>query len=240
MDTRGANGPLGGPYLPTNGTRDFPLLQASCLQNLQPAAQAYSLNVTVVPYPAGEPLYFLAVWPSGAQPNVSTLNNDTATTVANAAIVPAATNGDIEVYASNSTEVIIDINGYFGTPTQSAPGLSLYPAAPCRVFDTRIVGDEEPFSGELDPPVDVVDSACAPSSTAQAYVFNATVVPSGEMGFLALWADSFSMPNVSTLNAFDGFITSNMAIVPTVNGSIDAYAAGLTQLILDISGYFAP
>ena len=31
-----------------------------------------------------------------------------------------------------------------------------------------------------------------------------------------------------------------MAIVPTINGSIDAYAKGLTQLILDISGYFAP
>lgn len=36
------------------------------------------------------------------------------------------------------------------------------------------------------------------------------------------------------------FVTSNMAIVPNMDGSIDAYAAGLTQLILDISGYFAP
>ena len=36
------------------------------------------------------------------------------------------------------------------------------------------------------------------------------------------------------------FITSNMAIVPTGDGMIDAYAAALTQLILDISGVFAP
>ena len=42
------------------------------------------------------------------------------------------------------------------------------------------------------------------------------------------------------MNACDDFITSNMAIVPNGNGSIDSYAAGLTQLILDISGYFAP
>jgi hypothetical protein len=28
--------------------------------------------------------------------------------------------------------------------------------------------------------------------------------------------------------------------VPTANGSLDAYTAGLTQLILDISSYFAP
>ena len=45
---------------------------------------------------------------------------------------------------------------------------------------------------------------------------------------------------VSTLNALDGAITSNMAIVPTLNGQIDAYAAGQTQLVLDISSYFAP
>jgi hypothetical protein len=30
------------------------------------------------------------------------------------------------------------------------------------------------------------------------------------------------------------------AIVPNTNGSIDAYASGITQLILDISSYFAP
>ncbi len=48
------------------------------------------------------------------------------------------------------------------------------------------------------------------------------------------------MPAVSTLNAFDGAITSNMAIVPTANGSIDAFGSNPTQLILDISSYFAP
>ena len=46
---------------------------------------------------------------------------------------------------------------------------------------------------------------------------------------------------VSTLNAQDGSITSNMAIVPRVPADkVDAYASGLTQLILDISSYFAP
>jgi len=30
-----------------------------------------------------------------------------------------------------------------------------------------------------------------------------------------------------------------MAIVGTSNGSIDAYAAGLTDLVLDLFGYFA-
>jgi hypothetical protein len=33
---------------------------------------------------------------------------------------------------------------------------------------------------------------------------------------------------------------NNMAIVPTNNGKVDAFANGITQLILDISSYFAP
>jgi hypothetical protein len=47
-------------------------------------------------------------------------------------------------------------------------------------------------------------------------------------------------PTVSTLNALDGAITSNMAIVPTSNGFIEAFASNPSQLILDISSYFAP
>jgi hypothetical protein len=31
-----------------------------------------------------------------------------------------------------------------------------------------------------------------------------------------------------------------MAIVPTANGSIDAFSSNSTQLILDLSSYFAP
>ena len=50
-----------------------------------------------------------------------------------------------------------------------------------------------------------------------------------------------SSPLPQTPNAWDGAVTSNLAIVPTSNGSVDAYAGGgVTQLLLDISGYFAP
>ncbi len=183
---------------------------------------------------------YLEVWPTGEQPQdpVSTLNNPTATYVANAAIVPAGTDGKITALGSNDTDLAVDINGYFAAP--GTGGLSLYPTVPCRVIDTRKIGTGQPFSGTLTPPVDVVDSPCGVPATALAYVFNATVVPSGNLSYLTLWPNSENQPVVSTLNAADGWITSNMAIVPNINGKIDAYAAGLTQLILDISGYFAP
>jgi uncharacterized repeat protein (TIGR03803 family) len=238
VDTRGTDGELGGPRLAAQTPRRFPLLMSSCIPTgLNPLA--YSLNFTVIPNPSGQPLGYLTVWPAGEmQPGVSTLNNPTATDVANAAIVPAGTGGTggaIDVYPSNTTDLLIDINGYFAAP--GTGGLSLYPVAPCRVLDTR-QNHGQPFMGKKT--VNVVGSACAPPSNAAAYVFNATVVPPGSMPYLTLWPDGELRPVASTLNAYDGFITSNMAIVPTTNGSIDAYAAALTQLILDISGYFAP
>jgi hypothetical protein len=44
----------------------------------------------------------------------------------------------------------------------------------------------------------------------------------------------------SVLNADDQVIASNMAIIPTTNGSIDMLASNPTNLVLDISAYFAP
>jgi YVTN family beta-propeller protein len=237
-DTRHSTYPpgLGPPYLPGHQERDFPILNATSCNIPASGVAAYSLNFSVVPHGG---LGYMTVWPTGqTRPLVSTLNDVPGTIIANAAIVPAGTSGDISVYPSNDTDVIIDINGYFAAP--GTGGLSLYPTAPCRVIDTRKIGNGQPFSGTLSPPVDVVDSACGPPATAQAYVFNATGVPTGALGYLTLWPDGDPKPLVSTLNALDGSITNNMAIVPTSNGKVDAFASGLTQLILDISSYFAP
>ena len=61
--------------------------------------------------------------------------------------------------------------------------------------------------------MNVVSSPCGPPSNATGYVFNATVVPPGPMPYLTLWPDGEQQPVVSTLNAYDGYITSNMAIM---------------------------
>jgi len=232
-DTRDPSQPpgLGPPFMPGGQQRDFPILKSNC--KIPDSAKAYSFNFTAVPL---VPLGYMTVWPSGqSQPLVSTLNAPTGTVTANAAIVPAGTGGDIDVYPSNDTDLVIDINGYFAAPGgQNA--LSLYPVVPCRVLDTR--NGNGAFVGKL--VVDMVNSSCAPPSTAQAYVFNATVVPSGPLGYLTLWPDGENQPLVATLNAIDGAITSNMAIVSNIDGSTDAFASNLTQLIIDISSYFAP
>src|SRR5260370_42550483 len=91
--------------------------------------------MTVVPSGA---LSYLTTWPAGqAQPFVSTLNALTGTVTANAAIVPAGASGAVNVFVTNPTDLVIDINGYFAPPG-SAGEMLLYPVNPCRISDTRL------------------------------------------------------------------------------------------------------
>jgi hypothetical protein len=236
-DTRYSSfGSLGPPSLTAGQSRSFNVLSSAC--NVPSTAQAYSLNLTVVP-PGTSRVNYITTYPTGAtMPLASTLNDMTGTIVANAAIVPAGTSGAVSVYSYSATDLIIDINGYFAPP--GAGGLSLYNLTPCRVLDSRLPSGTPPFTGEKD--ANVTGSACAAPVTAQAYVFNATVVPPGPMNYLTLWAQGGTQPVVSTLNALDGAITSNMALVPTTNGSISSYVyvPSTAYLILDLFGYFAP
>jgi len=234
FDTRNQTGHLGGPYLHGAQERDFPVLASNC--PVPASALAYSLNLTVVPW-QGKPMGYLSTWAAGGnQPLVSTLNNPTATIVANAAIVPAGDGGAIAVYPSQDTDLVADIDGYFAAP--GTGGLSLYSTSPCRVIDTRSNGGG--FRGQRNPAINVEASGCVIPANAAAWAFNLTAIPTGPLNYLTLWPGGLPMPLASTLNAKDGAITSNMAILPNQNGLLDAYAAGMTQLILDISSYFAP
>lgn len=231
-DTRGNGfgGQFGPPSLVANATRTF---SVSGFCNVPTTAQAFSLNLTAVPNGS---LGFITIWPAGQpQPTVSTINAPTGTVTANAAIVTAGTNGAVSVLASNNTDLVMDINGYFAAPAPG--GLSLFPLTPCRMLDTR----HSPSPGFNGTHVlNVTTSGCGVSASAQAYVLNATVIPATTLGYLTLWPDGSPQPLVSTLNALDGAVTSNMAVVPTSNGSVDVFAPNTTNLVLDIFGYFAP
>ena len=238
-DTRNANGPFGGPAIAGGSTRDFAVTASACA--IPANAVSYSLNVTVAP---SGPLGFVTVWPSGqTQPTVSTLNSLDGRIKANAAIVPAGSGGAISVFAIDPTNVIIDINGYF-VPVTVAQGLAFYPVTPCRLADTRNAtgtfgGPSMIAAATRDFPVQ--SGSCGIPATAQAYVVNMTVVPNGVLGFLTAWPAGSQRPLASTLNALTGAITSNLSIVPAgTGGAISVYVTDRTDLIMDITGYFAP
>jgi hypothetical protein len=242
VDTRTAIGPLGGPALQALQTREFPILASGC--GIPAGAKAFSLNVTAVPKRS---LGFLTLWQGGNAPRpvVSTLNATTGTVVANAALVPASAGGTIKIYATDDTDVIVDINGYFGGPSLSptTSGLLFYPVAPCRIADTRL--PPGPLGGPSIAPLETREinptGKCALPPQAKAYAANATILPRDTLGYLTLWPADAAQPLVSTLNALDGAITANGAILPAAAvGSISLFSTDWIDVILDVSGFFAP
>jgi hypothetical protein len=220
VDTRGADGNSEARACRRKRRAAFPLLESSCIPaGLNPLA--YSLNFTVVPNPSGsaaglsDGLAHGRDAAGGLDPQQSHGNgcgqrrdcacgNRTAHRRLRLQHHRSANRHQWLLRGAGNGR-IVDVSGCALPRAGHAPTTTA----------SRSAARET---------VNVVGSVCAPPSNAAAYIFNATVVPPGSMGYLTLWPDGEQQPVVSTLNAYDGFITSNMAIVPTNNGSIDAYA----------------
>jgi hypothetical protein len=237
MDTRYPDAPLGGPTIPAGATRTIPVPSSSC--GIPSNAAAYSLNVTVVPR-AGV-LNYLSVWPTGqSQPVVSTLNSLDGEILANAAIVPAGSGGAVSFYATNTTDLVVDINGYFAAP--GTGGLNFYTVTPCRIVDTR--GADGTFGGPImgastTRTFPLSQGPCGIPDSAAAYSLNMTVKPPGYLGFLTLWPTGDAQPVVSTLNALEGQLVANAALVPAgTGGAVNVFVTNATHVVIDTNGYF--
>lgn len=245
-DTRaegGKSGDFGPPRIPSGGTRTLSVPASGC--GVPFNAQAFALNVTAVPPGV---LSYVTTWPGGqTRPLASTLNSFDGQVVANAAIVPAGPNGTVSFFASDATDLVVDVTGYFAPVGFGANSLNFFTVSPCRAVDTRGDGGK---TGQFGPPqmtggstraFGLVESGCGVPSGARAYSLNMTVVPPGPLSFLTTWPTGVAQPVVSTLNSFNGQVVANAALVPAgTAGAINVYVSNTTDVIIDINGFFAP
>jgi hypothetical protein len=139
-------------------TGEFDISQSAC--GIPSNALAYSLDVTVVPN-AG--LGYLTIWPSGeAQPLVSTLKSYDGRVKANLAMVPGGTNGGVSVYASDATNVVLDIEGY-SFPPEAAPPRWPSIRCPPAASPTRATRQAR-WAGLSSPEAAAVPSPCSPAA----------------------------------------------------------------------------
>ena len=132
---------------------------------------------------------------------------------ANAAIVPAGTSGQVSVYVANTTNVLIDINAYFDSASDSS-ALAFFPlrSLPRGRYPRTAMAVSIQAGVERDFPI---PGNCGIPTDAQAYSFNFTAVPPGTACLsdrLACWTEPAA--SVSTLNDGTGTIVANAAIVP--------------------------
>ena len=143
--------------------------------------------------------------------------------------------------------------------SKSEPGMSANAAAsssslvfiaivPCRVMDTRGAGGSGK-TGAFGPPslvaaqariVPVPSSNCGVPAAA-AYSMNfVSVTPLGQaIGWIAAWQDDTPWPGTVVLNAVQGGIVDNPAIVAAgTDGGIQVLSTDSGDLVIDMNGYY--
>ena len=108
LDTRLPAGLFGGPAFTGGTIRHYAIKNGPCTGI--PEAASYSLNVTVLNYSSPG---HVTVFPfGGTAPPVATVNFGSGWMESNA-VVSGAISGVVSIYASTSTHILLDVNGYF-------------------------------------------------------------------------------------------------------------------------------
>ena len=143
--------------------------------------------------------------------------------------------------------------GYYSPEASDAngAGLLLTPLAhPIRLLETRAtqtVGCFKPGSplaggSETTQPARGLCDGITIPANALGVVGNATVVFPAGPGFVTLWPSTATRPTVATLNYNPGDVGNRHFIVGlgSGDGAFKIFTAATTELVIDLSGYFAP
>ena len=236
-DTRAGSGyPNSGSTLGTGSTLNIQVTGAGGV----PATGVTSalMNVTVTDTTA---VSFLAAYPQGtALPLASNLNWTPGDTVANRVVVPVGPTGQISVYSpSGSTDVVVDVDGYFTNGTTAPTNESLFtPISPTRVLDTRITHQTLGTGVTLGMKMTGVDGIAA---GATAVVTNVTATDTSASSFFTVYPGG-TRPLASDVNWAAGGTVPNLTVATlSSGGAMYVYNnIGSVDLIIDAFGYFSP
>ena len=206
-----------------------------------PSAEVSALILNITAVNASSEGFVTAV-ACGNDEIVSSLNYSAGSTIANLAMVPIdPSSGDICLSSSIPVDILVDIFGWLDsssfnslkttrvvdTRTQSPQGMQ-------KVNKTLIGGENQlriKTSNLL--PLGVV------STQVQALIFNVTAIAPLNSGYITVFPCG-ETPNTSSLNYTAGDIIANfVATSGNGTGEICVYSYSLTDIVIDISGWFS-
>lgn len=189
-------------------------------------ATAATVNVTAA---APQGPGFISVLPGpcagvALPPSTSNLNVTAGRDVAASATVGLG-GGQLCVYSSTPTDVVIDLQALY-----DATGGTTSAVDPLRIVDTRNtqrIGQSQSLTVQLD-------------GAPQAAIVNLTAVDPAGNGFLTLYPCGSTIPTASNLNVHAGLTVANRAIVSTGGtNQFCLYSSVATDAVIDVEGYIS-
>ncbi|HUF98192.1 MAG TPA: SGNH/GDSL hydrolase family protein [Ilumatobacter sp.] len=219
VDTRGSD--------PLAGDSSFDVeISGRCGVSADASAVAATIAV-IDPVAAG----FATMSPAGGpRPATSTVNFGAGQVVANSQLV-AVGDGAVSVYSLVTTDLIVDVTGFFVPVDRPTRAGRYLPITPNRALDTR--------SGEQPAANSSVRVDLGLPEGAGAAMVTVTVVAEDGPDFVTAFPAATDRPNASVVNIDRARQTrAGTTIVPLSSGGIDIYTLAGSDLVVDVAGYF--
>ena len=218
------------------------------LVDLQPptaATRAALINITLVrPEASG----FITAWmPRTTRPASSNINAPTGQIAANASIVPVDADGNVVLFTSVTTDVVVDVLGFFSTTGGSATAGRLVSLGPTRAVDTRSLSSGTndytriAVGGDTNVNVPLAGSFGVDAGSAAVVLVVTALSDSGPgSGHVSVFPGGGEVPSSSNVNVNgDGDRGANLVVVPLgADGSVDLRLHQIADVIVDVVGTF--
>ena len=201
---------------------------------------AVSLNVAVANSTRAG---YLAVYPCGQRQLIANVNFTAGEIASNAVFIPVSAAGNLCFYSPVPVDVIVDINGWFGSAS-AFRGIT-----PTRVFDTRagespnavvnVTKARIPANSLIEVPVTNLSGGLTPPTGVGMVSLNVAVVNPESAGFVTAYPCG-TRPLVATVNYVGGQIVSNSVLAPvSPSGTVCFYSLKEIDLVVDINGWIS-
>jgi len=186
----------------------------------------------------------VTLWPDGQpQPVASSLNPQAGLTRANLTTSAIGAGKKVRIYNNSATtNLVIDMVGYYSAPGVSSGGSQYFPITPERLYDTRdgTGGVSGPVTNGSPVALAFTGKGSVPPSNVSAIDANVTIVDPNAHGHTTIWPTG-SRPDSSVLNYMNGEVIANRDYI-TLSGAGALFwsAAPSIHHVVDVTGWFGP
>lgn len=205
-------------------------------------ARAALVNITQVrPKGAG----FVSAWaPRSLRPINSVVNTPDDAVVANTAVVPLLAEGRVVIMASSTTDVVVDLLGYFNTGPESVSAGRYVPLSPAQVVDSAQpsgTGNNYtviPSGADTVVRVPIGGAFGVPAGNGSVVIGVTALNDSVTGGHIVVYPAGATVPPTANANVVPGDQRSNLAVVPLGSNAIDVrMRGGVNSVRVVLYGY---